>query len=288
VTDYPSGFLPDLRRLRGWPSLTGSLWRSPALVRLTYGELAGIVQRCIGPAPRRVLYVGPGLGHIALELARAGHSVTGVDSDAESVALARRAADEDPFREARAALSYELGEFPEGFHTDGRFDRVLFSRVLHHIPDPAGAIRRAAELLSPGGEAVFVEFAHDRLGSAGAEWVAERQIWLARSGWWPEPVARSVTKETDRVARDWRKDHEEEGLNPLRAMLDPMRRYFRLAKLSWHPYLFWDLAVDMTVPSEREATVARRLRDDEVGALRDERLRGVLFSTTARIGGSAR
>lgn len=103
MTTYPRGFVPDLRRLRHWPSLRDSLWRNPDLVRITFGELAGLVQRCIGPQPRRVLYVGSGLGHIALELARSGHDVTGLDVDQESVALARA-----PRRQTRSATTEEL------------------------------------------------------------------------------------------------------------------------------------------------------------------------------------
>jgi SAM-dependent methyltransferase len=285
MSGHPPGFLPDLRRIRPWPNpagglLTGSLWRSPALARLTYGELADLVNRTIGPTRVRILYVGSGLGHIALELARAGHDVTGVDGDAESVAVARTAAEEDPFRESRGDLSYQIAEFPDELRTDERYDRVLFSRALHHIPDPARAVRRAAELLSPAGRLVCVEFAHDRLGSSGAEWLAGRRMWLSRSGWWAEPVADSLEEEAQRVAQDWRKDHEEEGLNPLGAMLDPMRRYFRLTDPTWHPYLFWDLAAEMTVPPGQEEPIAGRLRDDEESAIQEGRLDGVLFCTT--------
>jgi 2-polyprenyl-3-methyl-5-hydroxy-6-metoxy-1,4-benzoquinol methylase len=285
---YPPGFLPDLRHLRAWPNptgglLTGSLWRSPALARLTYGELAHLVKRSIGPSPARVLYVGSGLGHTALELARAGHDVTGVEIDAESVALATRAADADPLRDRRGPLSYEVAEFPDGFQADGPYDQILFSRVLHHIPDPARAVERADDLLSPGGRVVCVEFAHDRLGTPGAEWMAHWRTWLSRAGWWAEPVADSLPEEAERVAADWRKDHEEEGLNPLGAMLDPLRSRFRVRELSWHPYLFWDLAAEMVLPAEREEPVARELRDDEVRALREDRVRGVLFSTTGTV-----
>jgi 2-polyprenyl-3-methyl-5-hydroxy-6-metoxy-1,4-benzoquinol methylase len=97
VSRYPKEFLPDLRRVRRWRGLTDSLWRNPDLVRLTYGELAELVHTCIGSQACRILYVGPGLGHIALELARAGHDVIGVEVDEASVALATRAAETDPF-----------------------------------------------------------------------------------------------------------------------------------------------------------------------------------------------
>lgn len=276
---YPKGFVPDLRRLRPWRSLRDSLWRNPDLVRITYSELARVVQVGIGSKPCRILYVGPGLGHIALELARGGHDVTGVDIDQESVTLARRAAETDPFRDRRGSLSYDVIEFPGEFATGESYDRVLFSRVLHHIGDPAAAVAKAAELLEPGGTVVCVDFAHDRLGASGARWMARSRIWLSRSGWWPDPVADSLEKETDTTAHEWRADHEGEGLNPFRAMLDPLRTTFRLQPPIWHPYLFWDLATDMRVPADQEAAVARRMRDEEAKLLRQGRLPGVLFST---------
>jgi SAM-dependent methyltransferase len=280
VSAYPQGFIPDLRRLRPWPSLRDSLWRNPDLVRLTYSELARQVQTSIGSQPCRILYVGPGLGHIALELAREGHDVTGVDIDQEAVALAKRTAETDPFPEMRGRLSYEVAEFPRGVAGEGSFDRVLFARVLHHVSDPAAAVAKAAEMLGPGGRVVCVDFAHDRLGAAGARWMARSRMWLSRSGWWPESVAGSLQEETDRTARDWRADHEDEGLNPFRAMIDPLGSKFRLAPPVWHPYLFWDLAADMRMSAHHEGAAALRMREEEAGLLRRRRLQGVLFSTT--------
>jgi SAM-dependent methyltransferase len=120
VSEYPRGFVPDLRRPGAWPSLRHSLWRNPDLVRLTFGELARMVLTRVGRQPCRILYVGSGLGHTALELARAGHDVTGVDIDEESVALAKRAAKADPFRDERGALSYEVAAFPDEVGTGDR------------------------------------------------------------------------------------------------------------------------------------------------------------------------
>lgn len=282
VADYPKGFVPDLRRLRPWPSLRGSLWRTPALARLTYGALARLVAGSIGPRPCKVLYVGPGLGHITLELARAHHAVTGVDVDQESVALAIRAARLDRFDHERGSLSYEVARFPDEFAGEGPYDRVLFSRVLHHVEDPVAAVERAADLLAPTGRVVCVEFAHDQLGSSGARWMARARLRLSRSGWWPEPVGRSLEEETGRVTREWRTEHEDEGLHPFQAMLDPLRAKFHLQRLRWHPYLFWDLAAEMRVPRDEEETVARALRDREADQLRRARLHGVLFSTSGR------
>jgi SAM-dependent methyltransferase len=282
VSTYPKGFIPDLRRLRPWRNLRDSLWRNPDLVGLTYAELARLVQTSVGPQPCRILYVGPGLGHIALELARDGHDVTGVDIDPEAVALATRAAETDPFRDSRGPLSYRVAEFPDELVGEGAYDRVLFSRVLHHLADPEAAVIKAGELLGPDGRVVCVDFAHDRLGPAGARWMARSRMWLSRSGWWTASVADSLEMETDRTARDWRADHAGEGLHPFRSMLDPLQATFELGPLAWHPYLFWDLAADMRAPADQELAVALRMRDEEAGLLRRRRLDGVLFSTTGR------
>jgi hypothetical protein len=107
-------------------------------------------------------------------------------------------------------------------------------------------------------------------------------MWLSRSGWWPDRVSGSLEEEKERIAREWRADHEDEGLKPLRAMLDPLRAKFRLQRLTWHPYLFWELAAQMHAPPDKEGAIASRLRDQESALLRQRRLRGVLFSTIGR------
>jgi hypothetical protein len=107
-------------------------------------------------------------------------------------------------------------------------------------------------------------------------------MWLSSSGWWPERLAGSLEEETGRVAREWRSDHESEGLHPFRAMIDPLSTTFRILRPTWHPYLFWDLAAEMRAAPDREGALARRLRDEEATLLRQRHLRGVLFSTAGR------
>jgi ubiquinone/menaquinone biosynthesis C-methylase UbiE len=236
----------------------------------------------MGAGPLTVLYVGPGLGHIALELARDGHDVTGIDIDTGSIRLARAAADADPSRDVRGSLSYEVAEFPEEVSEDRTYDRVLFCRVLHHIDDPSAAVAKAAALLSARGGVVCIDFAYDRFDVADARWIARSRTWLSRSGWWPRPVS-SLSDETERIVQEWRDDHEGEGLNPLQSMIDPLRAAFQLTRPDWHPYLFWELLIDMRVPADQEANVVNRLHDQEATMLRRGDLRGVLFFATGTL-----
>lgn len=85
----------------------------------------------------RILDVGAGSGLLVRDLAEAGF---------------RRVLGIDPFVDVRA-------EMPEGGRvvrqtldeTSGSFDLIMFHHSLEHVPDQLGALRRAAELLAPGG-----------------------------------------------------------------------------------------------------------------------------------------
>jgi hypothetical protein len=45
-----------------------------------------------------------------------------------------------------------------------------------------------------------------------------------------EHVAGSLDEETRRAPREWRADHEGEGLNRLQAMIDPLQATFRMQR----------------------------------------------------------
>lgn len=99
----------------------------------------------------RVLEYGCGTGSLALDLARNGADVVGIDISSVALARARK-------RTKRAKLTVEFVEmdaqaleFP-----DGSFDVVNGSGILHHL-DLAPAVAEIRRVLRPDGVAVFVE-----------------------------------------------------------------------------------------------------------------------------------
>lgn len=100
----------------------------------------------------RILDVGMGSGVQALRLARAGHSVTGLESDAELLRTAREALATEP-EGIRERVKLIEGEGREtGVHfLPGSFDVVLCHGVLMYVEEPDPMLAGLARMLAPGG-----------------------------------------------------------------------------------------------------------------------------------------
>lgn len=96
-----------------------------------YAELAG----------KTVLDFGCGFGGEAIDLARRGLDVTGVDIRPEVLAAARRAAE-------LAGVARRARFVP---HAEGLYDVILSIDAFEHFDDPASILRLMADRLAPGG-----------------------------------------------------------------------------------------------------------------------------------------
>ncbi|MGW6457797.1 class I SAM-dependent methyltransferase [Streptomyces sp. NPDC055078] len=100
----------------------------------------------------RILDVGMGRGAQALRLARAGHTVTGLESDAALLRRAQESLATEPagIRERVRLIDGDYGE--TGVHfLPGSFDVVLCHGVLMSAPDPDALLAGLARMLAPGG-----------------------------------------------------------------------------------------------------------------------------------------
>lgn len=122
-------------------------WQSKAS---TYDRIAAITSRVIEPlldAARvgqgmRVLDIGSGPGHAAVQAAERGASVVGVDVATAMVQLARRLHPGLDFREADAeALPF----------ADGSFDAVVGNFSIIHLGRPEQAVGEFVRVLRTGG-----------------------------------------------------------------------------------------------------------------------------------------
>ncbi|CAM3998156.1 class I SAM-dependent methyltransferase [Kibdelosporangium persicum] len=118
-------------------NLINGYYARPAILNLA-GDVAG----------RRILDAGCGSGPLFAALRDRGAVVTGFDSSAKMVELARQRLGAD------AALSVaDLGSplpFP-----DGAFDDVVASLVLHYLEDWAAPLAELRRVLRPGGRLIM-------------------------------------------------------------------------------------------------------------------------------------
>ena len=121
--------------------------------------LTGIEEKL--KAGGRVADVGCGHGASTIIMAQAypASRFTGFDNHAPSIEHARRAAAEAGVSDRATFEVASADAIP-----DGPYDLVCFFDCLHDMGDPAGAARRAAEVLAEGGSALIVEpMAGDRV-----------------------------------------------------------------------------------------------------------------------------
>lgn len=108
------------------------------------GSAAARLARMIGPG-RRVLELGTGPGTVTRLLHAQGCRVTGVELDAEAIALCR------PFCERIVQADLSRDDWL-ALVRDERFDTIVLADVLEHLPQPQVLLEQLQALLVPGGQ----------------------------------------------------------------------------------------------------------------------------------------
>lgn len=173
-----NGHIPDLRLAQECRWFYNNPWRHPEYVKLDFVEQFELIARSLqqyGSAPKEsltILEVGCGPGYLSLELARAGHDVTGIDVSPECINVAEKTAENDPWKESRGKLSYVQGNFFDSFELRGNsFDAVIFLGALHHFSDQKHVMSRTLDLLVDGGLAIVHEPTRDRVTRGNAVFI---------------------------------------------------------------------------------------------------------------------
>jgi len=167
--EAPPNFVADLQRLRDWPSMRGSLWRRASLVKLTHAPNARLLTGSISGRNLKILDVGCGTGCISLELSRMGHDVLGLDRNERMIEIATRT--KKTSKSGGGKLKYEMADFDKWVGTTGAYDMVIFSRVLHDLPDPENALLKAHRLLKSRGKILCLEYAYNMMDKKTAAWL---------------------------------------------------------------------------------------------------------------------
>lgn len=108
----------------------------------------------VGPGDR-ALDVCCGTGDVALALARAGATVTGLDFSEPMLAVARRRAAAAP---DGTRIEFRQGDALRLPFPDRNFDAVTISYGLRNLADLAGGLREMWRVAKPGGRLLVLDF----------------------------------------------------------------------------------------------------------------------------------
>ncbi|MEU0119419.1 methyltransferase domain-containing protein [Streptomyces bobili] len=121
-------------------------------------ELAarGIIEH-LPPRPCRIVDVGGGDGHLAIRLARMGHSLTIIDLDEDMLSIAAARLTQEPV-EVRKMVHLVHGEGQQAAALLGKsaFDLACCHSVILYEEDPAPLMKNLVELVIPGGLASVI------------------------------------------------------------------------------------------------------------------------------------
>ncbi len=178
------GHIPDLRRAAPSDWFHNNVWRRPVFVNLLNQR---VVTFCIDHLEKgsRVLEVGCGPGHMALELARNGFRVTGLDVARDTLEVARNLARENTYRDDWGSLDYVRADFLDWMpNSREQFDAICYFGALHHFPDVAKALDHTLTMLRPNGRLVAYEPARDWWRDRDAAVMVLVRMLLAGAGAW--------------------------------------------------------------------------------------------------------
>ena len=95
---------------------------------------------------RRILECGCSTGYLSRHMVERGCTVTGIEIDAEAAEQARQ------WCERVLVIDLNQQNWADGLARDS--DTILFGDVLEHLVHPESVLRKAAELLTPGGRVI--------------------------------------------------------------------------------------------------------------------------------------
>ena len=124
-----------------------------------------------------VLEVAPGPGFLAIELARRGLNVHGVDISKTLVEIARRNA-----REEGVQPYFQLGNAAALPMEDETVDFVVCRAAFKNFSEPVKALREMRRVLRPGGTALLIDMRRDVTPADIQDYVNRMEVgWLNRA-----------------------------------------------------------------------------------------------------------
>ena len=95
---------------------------------------------------QKILEVGSGLGYLTYAIAREGYNIRGLDISMDAIEKAEKQFGK--YYICEDVYQYALAN-------NGKFDVVILTEVIEHVPDPSGFSNVLLDLLKPGGKIII-------------------------------------------------------------------------------------------------------------------------------------
>jgi len=154
IPDIP-GFRPDIQYLGTHvqvdPSQVEEIWDDPKVESIARGPLRERIYTILETGPgSRVLELGCGFGWLAVELARRGFHVKGIDISPRRIAIAEAYARVLASALNGGSLEYEMADLNRLCLEPESLDGVVAWDCLHHMVDIEHVIGEVTKALRPG------------------------------------------------------------------------------------------------------------------------------------------
>ena len=148
---YGTPYWVDLQKAEYLNTPKRYVWCDPKIEAILYGTMKRTLLDALPQQGVRILDVGCGAGWLALELARMGHQVTGIDIARKRIDIARDTADKEG-----VAIDYRAIPLEE-LRVDEPFDVIVSYGSLHHFPNVEEAVTKISDLLKADGRFLLLE-----------------------------------------------------------------------------------------------------------------------------------
>lgn len=241
------GLIPDLRRLKKVAYFYNNPWREPEFVKIQIMPRVNFVLKWLKPRSR-VLELGCGRGYLALEMARNGHEVRALDLSPESIAIAKKIAEENPYKKRFGSLTYAVADIMTADFGKNQYDAVVFFRTLHHIPQINKVLKKARGALKSGGRLIISEPLREEVNEHTAHtaalfriilpiWEAQnaKQIRLASLQDWQNYTHKIFDEYTykDKHGRKAQSPNDN-AVGSEKLMSSAIKKYFHIITLEYH------------------------------------------------------
>lgn len=181
-----NGFVPDLQNLTFNPFFYKSFWRDPHFTKLYMGNICNhfikkLKKYCCSDS--KILDLGCGAGYLALEFAREGFDVMGIDISSSCIEIAQKTLDKTSKDARFGKLEYHVGSVDD-LISFNKFDAVICSGVLHHLTSLSESVDKISACLNKSGVLLCYEPQHEYWTKTDAAFVTVLRLILANINMW--------------------------------------------------------------------------------------------------------